>query len=74
MFIQGEIVRLRSGGPAMTVATCDHKVARCAFFSLDKLVYVDLLPSMIETVEAPGRSGPSYEAGGNAVIKQGKAE
>ena len=74
MFIPGETVRLKSGGPTMCVATCDHKIARCAFFSLDKLVYVDLLPAMIETIEPPGASGPSHGAGGNAVTKQGKAE
>ena len=74
MFIPGEVVRLNSGGPSITVMHCDHKSVRCSYFSDDKLMHCDLLPSMIMTAEPPGCSGPSHEAGGNAVIKQGKAE
>lgn len=47
----GDLVRLRSGGPSMTVAACSGEVATCTWFNESVLKRHDFAVSMLTVGE-----------------------
>jgi uncharacterized protein YodC (DUF2158 family) len=56
-FSVGDVVRLKSGGPVMTIRLIEKDIAQCVWFEQTKKMEGAFSIYTIERVDAPGGSG-----------------